>query len=303
MTGPVDPERLAALLDNRLDPKERDDVLRQLASSEDAREAFGDAAAVLREIEESDKPSGAVGPAKEGGGGASADAWRRWFRSPAFRSALAAAIVIAVALPVALRTWGNRSQSVEVSGFTAALSDTGALPADWNAQPWSAHRGAEAPLSDTARAVRLGARLTDLELSIRARDTMSIAFASAAASLLAELPVSGPAATAIRSVGADTGASPAVRLERLSAARRLAEALVARDALEEGGRLEAARIAAYRRDTAFFRVALSGKDAGSLFLDSDRALVTRAAQAQPADSITWLALGTQLDERLAKRAR
>lgn len=299
MTGPVDPERLAALLDNRLDPKERDDVLRQLAGSEDAREVFGDAAAVLREIEETDKAGEAGGPEK----GAPESAWRRLFRSPAFRSALAAAIVIAVVLPVALRTRGDRSPSVVVMGFTAALSDTSALPSDWNAQPWSARRGADAPLSDTARAIRLGARLADLELSIRARDTMSIAVAEAAASLLAELPVSGPAVTAIRSVGADTGASPAVRLERLSAARRLAEALVARDALDEGSRLEAARIAAYRRDTAFFRAALSGRDAGSVFIDSDRALVTRAAQAQPADSITWLALGKQLDERLAKRAR
>src|SRR5688572_3407035 len=48
----IDPERLAALLDGRLSDDEREALLADLARSEDAMEALGDAAAVLRELEQ-----------------------------------------------------------------------------------------------------------------------------------------------------------------------------------------------------------------------------------------------------------
>jgi len=299
MTGPVDPERLAALLDNRLDPKERDDVLRQLASSEEALEAFSDAAAVLREMEETERQRGA---AARPAGGASAPASRRWFRSPAFLAAAAAAIVFAVAIPVALRV--RHAPSAGDGTFVAVLADGHPIPATWISQPWSAHRGADAPLSDSARAIRLGASLTDLELSVRARDTtMSVAFADAAASLMADLPTSGVAIDAIRRVNSNTGGSVDERLREFRDARKSAAALVDRDVLEEGSWLEAARIAASRADSAFFRITMSSRAAVRTIGSTDRALVSRAAHAEPADTSTWQELERRLAELLADRAR
>ena len=300
MSDPVDPERLAALLDNRLDPKARDEVVRQLATSDEALDAFADAAAVLREIEEEDSRSGSVSPSSPFSSPsmtpARAAASRRWFRSPALRAALAAAIVIAVVIPITLRT--RNTSATGASTSVEALSVAAGLPSTWNSAPWSARRGDNAPLTPSARAVRLGARLTDLELSIRARDTMSKIFADDAATLLADLPVSGPAVSAMRAVGSDTSA-----LQRFFAARRMAESLVDRTPLDEGSWLEAARIAASRRDAPFFRATTSSQVAKSTLGDADRALVTRAIQARAADTSAWTELETRLTELLAERAR
>jgi hypothetical protein len=51
MTAPrIDPERLAALLDDRLRPDERERLLDELTRADDDRDALADAAAVLREL-------------------------------------------------------------------------------------------------------------------------------------------------------------------------------------------------------------------------------------------------------------
>src|SRR5215208_5211320 len=47
----IDPERLAALLDGRLDERARSEILAQLAASEADLEVMADAAAVMREME------------------------------------------------------------------------------------------------------------------------------------------------------------------------------------------------------------------------------------------------------------
>ena len=297
MTDPVDPERLAALLDNRLDPKARNEVLRQLAGSEEWLEAFADAAAVLRETEEEDRRAVVLRPS---GSSAAMAGSRGWFHSPAVRAALAAAIVIAVAIPVAQRMRGTGP--LQPITFVAALSDVTPLPADWNSSPWSARRGENAPLTTAARAVRLGALLTDVELSIRARDSMSKVFAEEAASLLSDLPVSGPAVAAIRAVGDETSAPPAERLPRFFTARVMAASLVDRAPLDEGSWLEAARVAASRHDGAFFRDTQSSQSVKSTLDDADRALVDRASQTRADDSSTWAELERRLTELLAAHA-
>ena len=48
---PIDPERLAALLDGTLDPEERDRLLAQVAASDADAAVFGDTAEVLRVLE------------------------------------------------------------------------------------------------------------------------------------------------------------------------------------------------------------------------------------------------------------
>jgi hypothetical protein len=52
MSDRVDAERLAAFLDGRLDVREREALLAELAASDDTRDALADVAAVLRDLEE-----------------------------------------------------------------------------------------------------------------------------------------------------------------------------------------------------------------------------------------------------------
>jgi hypothetical protein len=238
VTDPTDDaERIAALLDGRLGARERAEVLARLGESDAAFEAFVDAAAVLRE-----SPEESVRPLTRP---------QRW-RAPAL--ALAAAVVLgAIIVPFV------RSRNVSVDGDPGrfvSLLGPGGLPAGWDGVPWTTTRGGGEPLTDAARAIRIGARLTDLAVAVNAGDSTAPQIAAAIAALLEPIPASSPASLVFRALG-NPNASKQERAALVSRGADAAAALTSRRAVSRGEWLEAARIAALRHDDAFFNSATS----------------------------------------------
>lgn len=242
-----DPERLASLLDGRLDEAQRAELLELLASSEDAFEAYLDAVAITQELEDAPDEPGVI-PLQQP---PPARGWRwpdgRWL-------ALAAAVVGIVLIPLLWRGPGAPDLRDPGQFVTLLEAERAGLPVGWNGRPWSTTRGAGDPLSPQARAVRVGARLTDLELAVRAGESATTALLAAEiAALLQAVPASGPLAAVYREIERRAG-EPPERLEPLleqgrdSIAQILGEGFVAL-----GAWAEAARVAAARRDAGFFR--------------------------------------------------
>ena len=111
----MDPERIGALIDGRLTPEERTQVLAHLTASEQDRDVFADTAAVLRALEEEAAESPAAvaipqvpppAPALPPERSRPSRGWARDTRRRVPRwawGAAAAAIVLAVALSVVMR--------------------------------------------------------------------------------------------------------------------------------------------------------------------------------------------------------
>lgn len=246
----IDPERLAALIDGRLGPREREAVLAQIAASSDETvEVFADALAVTRELEASSSAEGleALSPAV-------VRTWRgmRW-RTPGGLAAIAAALVAVVVVPTWLSTLDSEAAH-DPGRFVRALAEVDrGLPVDWDTQPWGATRGAADALSPEARALRVGARMVDLELTARTGDPRTAELAASVVALLEGIPGAAPAATEYRTLAsADSAASPEQLTRLAERARRTAAPFVDRDYLKFGAWLEAARVAAAARDTGFF---------------------------------------------------
>ena len=246
----VDAERIAALLDGRLGERERAEVLAHLAASDEDLEAFADALAATRELEAEDAVAGAeeagVTPLRSG-------PQRSWQRPGGRWLALAAAVLGLVLLPV---VWTRlRDPGFDDPGRYAALlaDERAGLPADWDRSPWGTTRGPGDPLTPEARAVRLGARLTELEVAVAARDPRTSGIATEVGVLLNPVPGSGPIAAGVREIGDRAGAPPEALQERLQLVRTQLAGLPERDLVLTGAWAEAARIAAARRDVAFFR--------------------------------------------------
>jgi hypothetical protein len=224
-----DAERIAALLDGRLNEGQRAEVLAQLGTSDAAVEVFADAAAIMRET------------ASTGGA-------RHFWRRPG-ALALAAGILVAVLVPL---LWLRMTRTEENSPlrFAALLTDR-ELPPAWNAAPWSVARGA-VELPPRARAARLGARLTDLTVALNAGDTSAFLIAVDVATLIRGIPGSAPIAAAFDSIGRqDVTASR--RDSLMARGVPAATAIAGREAVDLGACAEAARLAAARHDTTFFR--------------------------------------------------
>jgi hypothetical protein len=239
VTDPTDDaERIAALLDGRLGARERAEVLARLGESDAAFEAFVDAAAVLRE-----SPEESVRPLTRP---------QRW-RRPAL--ALAAALILGAIIVPFVRSRSVSSEGGDPQQFVALLGP-GGLPSDLDATPWSTTRGDAEPLTDAARATRIGARLTDLAVAVNAGDSTAPQIAAAIAALLEPIPASSPASLVFRALG-NPNASKQERAALVSRGADAAAALTSRRAVSRGEWLEAARIAALRHDDAFFNSATS----------------------------------------------
>jgi hypothetical protein len=167
------------------------------------------------------------------------------------------------------------SQAADDPGaLVAALSNEDAgLPAGWNGRPWSTTRGATDPLTPEARAVRVGARLVDLELAVRARDTSAAQFAAEVATLLEEIPASGPVVSAYRQVAHDVSKPQSLR-PLLDNGRSSAARLVGNDFALLGAWAEAGRVAAARRDASYLH-----SDAARAALERATRVVARDSQA------------------------
>ena len=242
----IDAEKLAALIDGRLDERERAQLLARLASSEDAVEVYADAAAAVRELESGEGKALPLSPVRR------ADRWR----IPARRWLAAAAILAGVAVGGPLLWMRQQPSGPDEPGrFIEPLirdpSGRGITLSD--ASPWSTVRGAGEPLTPDARAARLGARIVDLELAVWSGDTASARLATEAAALLEGIPAGAPAATMYRVIAGRAGA-PAEELEPLlERARGAASELAGGELVQLGAWTQAARIAAARRDADFFR--------------------------------------------------
>jgi hypothetical protein len=262
MTDPMTKaERLAALLDGRLDARHRDELLTELAASEDDFDAFADAVAITAELEGAAPvatpihaaapttpihPVPGVTPIPAAPVVTPIDAARSRRRGLAPRWLALAAVLAGVALA----PWLLTRFAAERGGLVAV--EAAALPAGWNASPWGATRGAGDGLTREARAVRLGARLVDVELAVRGRDPATAQLATETAMLLDGIDGGPPAASIYRDVAARAG-EPAERLQPLlDEGRKLVPQMAGEEEVRLGAWLESARIAAATRDRGFF---------------------------------------------------
>lgn len=232
----IDPERLAALMDGRVDDAERAALIARLASDPELLAIYADAVAASAE---------ATAPALTV---STATAPRR--RSAVRWIALAAGVVLLVGIPAILRRSASETSTFgDPAQFVALLSprDRG-LPSDWNGTPWSATRSISIVASPSARAVRVGARIVDLELSSRRPDSAAALIAGDLAALVGDMPGAAPIAVTYLKLASGQTVDSAT----LTATRAATAALVGAAGVDLGAWVESARIAAAAGDTAFF---------------------------------------------------
>ena len=266
MTEPTHPdERLAALLDGRLDPRAREELLARLSADDEDYRVFAETAAILREAEEEDAAAEAT-PAPAG-----VTPLRPRRAPPVRRWLAAAAVVAAVTLASVAVLRGRGGLDADPVALAGQLAHAGeGLPAGWtDARPWSSARG-DASAAGLPAGVRAGALLMDLAVAVDARD-------SAATHLLARqladrFDRAAARGGALGRLQETAGGEPdALRPLVSRAADRLAERL-GDDALALGAWAEAARLAARREDAVFFADGPT------------EAMLERAAQLAPEDA-------------------
>jgi hypothetical protein len=164
-------ERIAALMDGRLSPADRDALLRDIAASPELLELLADATAAATAVEP--VPGDAT---------AARSVWSRQ------RNWLMAATVLVVVGGITIRTAldqpDDRAIAATIATSEPSLSNEG--------RPWSAQRGAPVGVSADGRSVRAGVVLFDLEVATRRNDPRRQDLADELATLISDLPASGP---------------------------------------------------------------------------------------------------------------
>jgi hypothetical protein len=151
-------------------------------------------------------------------------------------------------------------------------------------------------MTPRARAVRIGARLVELELALRGGDPAAARTAAQVAILLGELPGSGPVVSIFRDIQGRAGAPWAELEPQVEHGREAAAAMAGEDDVRLGAWLQAARIAAGRQDAAFFRTRAAKAALGRLEDDpatapaAERIRTLTNAEGAP----DWDALGGEL---------
>jgi hypothetical protein len=304
----IDDERIAALLDGRVEGEDRRALLAELAEADEDYRVFADAAAILREREEeatTAQQTQAAEPAQVVPIGTRAR--RRIMPWAALAAVLAGAALVPV---LRLAT----AVSLDPAAVAGRLSPAAArLPAGWTDHiPWGTHRGADGPpASDPAQAARLGALLVDLEVAVRSGDHQAVGVDAARVShVLGDVPGGGilsPTYDAVR-------ANPAQPADSLRASvkegREGIAQLVDRDWLEAGAWAEGARLAAAAHDAAFFDRRRTGKALERTaalpgISDTAKAALARVRSALPAGDAPpdWNALGGAANDLLAALGR
>ncbi len=239
----MDLEQLGALLDARLPAEERAALLARLTRSEHDRAVFVDTAAVLHELEEED----AV-PAAAARTPAPSPPARRPRRLAAWIvSGVAAGIALAVGLPMAMRS--SELPPPETTHYALADRERG-LPTAWP-NAWGAVRGEGAVADPGATASRLGVAHLHLLLAAAANDS------SAKARAITDAREVLRGEWALVAEEYQELAGPAVSSERIAETGELAAQTVDEGRFRLGAWAEAARLAAARRDPAFFRSSAS----------------------------------------------
>ena len=225
----IDPQRLAAALDGRLNDRERDAVMHELAGSEADMEILADVLAV--EQEASGAPAILLRPKS---------ATKRWSGF----AAAAAVILVAGSLYY-------RGDAVTLSNYGDGIA---AILAGWDAHPWGLTRGT-AGTAENVTAVRLGARLVDLSIASRGNDPAAAEISAEMAAMIAELPAGAELSRRVAAVTEATTADE--REERIDGVETALRARFNVTSLQLGAWLEAARFAAQARDVGFFRSKVS----------------------------------------------
>jgi hypothetical protein len=296
----MDPQRLAALLENRLDAGERAELMARLAGSDDDFEVFAEAAASLAELREgevpAEEPEVVTAPASVPGAiplRPRAPVWRR----PVVGMALAAGLAGAVLAPLALGR-GGPAGAGEVSALLAAPA--AGIPREWDAHPWGATRGTADAMTPEGRGARIGARMVDLESAVRAgNDAQARSIGAELEPLLADVPAGGAAIATVRRAAAGAGTDVATREGLLREAQRTA-LLAGERPVTRGAWAEAARLAAARRDAEFFRARGSRRLLAGVAKDTEVASAGRQAAermlaAGRGEALDWT--GLQRDAR------
>jgi hypothetical protein len=285
-----DDERLSALLEGRVEGRQREDLLAHLAEADDDYEVFANTAAVLRALEEED--------ARAGRGGMPRSMRKRGWPSVRTAATVFGAVMLLLAAGLVLRGRGA------ASGYSPLEVALRARPAaNWSPwQPRGGQRGEDDRSTRDARAVKAGAMLVDLAVAIRSRNTTRT---GETATLLIDGVKAGTRASAPLRQIEERPDQPVDSLNALveRATARLAEQLE-RGPLELGAWVEAARLAASAENAAFFvdgasdgmlarakRVA-RGDQAALAAVESVRAALPRNGRAN------WPVLEDTLDKLL-----
>ena len=321
MTKPdIDPERIAALIDGRLSGQERDALLSQLASSREYLELFADASIIARELGLPPSPADSGSPA-DSSSNSNVDPGRALVASAVTRptlvatkrrktrvwtAALAAALLIVFA-PWALERAGFPGDKGSPAASIIAQLEPG-IPVGWDGTPWSATRGESAALTPKARAVRVGARSADLELTLAAGDGAARGIADDIIALLAGAPLSGSVAQVYEAVRDSIGVAPSRLTPLVQRGYDGATELLGRSDVALGTWTEAARVAAARRNSAFFASAQTTRTLRDLTANASdqqtQSALSRLSALLPVSPTTdWSSLEAAATELLRASAR
>jgi hypothetical protein len=259
--GRIDPNLVAAFLENRLSPEERRQVIEHLNASPEDYEVFAEAAGLLADLDPG--PDGAVmptpspspTPAPQPAAPVAAQRRQWWTPRPWMLLPLAAAAAVVLLLvrsPLQDDTGLEGMLALATPAALVGSTGTGAVAAelgpDWAVTGWTVTRGGDAANRGDALEFRIGARLADLELALDRSDVGAIQLvAGELAALLDQVP--GGALVAERYAGlAREGAA----LQADSARAALSALLGGSAAVRLGVWTEQARLAAAAGDAAYF---------------------------------------------------
>ena len=282
----IDPERLAAFLDGRLDAAARAAVVDELSHADpETLIAFGDAASI---VHRSAQPGGSAWP------------WSRRSVVVGTVALAAAAAFVAVMLP---RFLGRAALDQDGAAHYVTLLDSAALAA----QPRSlldAYRGAGGPSTPTRLAVRIGVKITDLGVAIARGQSTASTLAANLAVKCEEIPGGGAAGAAYRQLAEALVAGKRPDANEFRRAAITAEASAGESSTRLGAWIEAARYAAAGRDAAFFassetRSMLARSASGE---GGDRSSMTDVRREAARRNIDWQSLADALDRALKELA-
>jgi hypothetical protein len=288
-----DDERLSALLEGRVEGRQREDMLAHLAAADEDYEVFTDTAAVLRALEEEDARArrGPVPPSMRK---------RGWVRTAAYA---VSAVVVLLAIGWALRERGGSAGASPLQ-LAMRVDEAGdGLPAQWERPtPAGAMRGTGGSAERDARAVYAGAMLVDLAVAARAGDTEQTQVLIQ--QIIRRYDPGASASTPLRRIRADLPADSLNALLEQATARLISR--LDRKPLELGAWIEAARLAAREKDAGFFLEDGTGDMLGRAEhyargnADAEAAVTQVQAALPPGGTPRWEALAASLHALLSQ---
>ena len=160
----IDLDLIAAFIDGRLGPADRERAMKLLATSDTAFDVFVDATHARAEVGD-----GVIPIQRARRSGSRRAVW--WVLAPA---AAAAVVLLAVLPRTGFRS--ERNATVSATDLIGALDGAGlrvASTAGSQERGWSVTRGATSSLADSTTAFRLGVRAFDLRVAVMADDRQS----------------------------------------------------------------------------------------------------------------------------------